>query len=69
MTTRKGHEVEILNSEACRGNKLKGGEICPTRKALDVVLTVGFQYGILEMTGKIEEQYFRNVHGDIGRWT
>ena len=33
----KDQEGEVLHSEACRGSKLRGDEICPMAKAFDVV--------------------------------
>jgi hypothetical protein len=47
------------------GSKLRGDEIRPTAKAFDVVLTGDHEYGLLEMTNKIEEQDFRSVHGEM----
>jgi hypothetical protein len=58
-------------------SKLRGGEIRPTSKAFDVILTGNYgvpQYGILEMTNKFEEQAWgdgpvwglnRDVHAKI----
>jgi hypothetical protein len=35
----KDHDREVLHSEACRGNKLRGDEIPPTGKGFYVILT------------------------------
>ena len=35
----KGHEREGLHSEASRGSKLRGEEICLTGKTFEVVMT------------------------------
>jgi hypothetical protein len=50
----------FLHSEACRGRKLRGDEICPTGKAFDVVLTGDHGVRAAILTPKSQQNLMEN---------
>ena len=44
--------------DACQGSKRRGDEIHPTSRSFSLLIMVASQYGILQMTNKIEGQDF-----------